>query len=571
MSNGASITTWTRLAGRSRRADMQPGMRAAVHDPLWLLARQRQLGAFRGEDAPTPVGVAVTIARTQLTRYRPGSPTSNVTARDYDASVPLEALVEREPPRFDAGANLRLAAEAGMRFAEFLADNGAAALADDYVQRYPIDPAGADADPETKRFLQLLALRVADGNKLYSAFHPPGTAAGAVVVPAVPDATGFPGVAQAATDWSAWYETLVSTSTADDNAWQRDRLEYACALAAPEDEGETMLAAREFGGGRLDWYAFDVASGSLGATTPAPVTADATVLATPVAFGGMPARRWFEFEDAVVNLARVDAGPPDLARMLLLEYTSLYGNDHFIIPMQLEVGSICRITSLVVTDNFGGRTRIAPASESAGAPTRLFELTGDDGSSAPFLFLAPTLANVLESAPVEEVRFLRDEMANLAWAVERTVESPTGRPVDRYEAYQAELRRNPPVPAAPQTSAPVTYRVQTRVPPHWIPLLPVSVAPGAHAVRLQLREMLDPDTGTPVTPQGVILDTAAGPLELYEEEVPRAGARVRRTYRLARWTDGSTHLWLARSKATGRGEGSSGLRFDAMDPTTRAT
>jgi hypothetical protein len=568
VSREPSITTWTRLAGRSRRADLQPGLFAAVHDPLWLLARQRQLGAFRGEDAPTPVGVAVEFERTKVTRYRPGGASSTAAARDYDASIPLETLVEREPARLDAGTSLRFAAEAGLRFADFLADNGAAALVDDYTQQYAIDAASANADAETKRFVQLVAGRIADGNKLYAAFHPAGTPPGAIVVPNVPDATGFPGVAQAATDWSAWYEALVSASAPAESAWQRDRLEYSFALATPEREGETVLAAREFGGGRLDWYAFEVASGSLGASGPLPTTTATTLLATPVAFGGMPARRWFEFEDAVVNLAKVDAGPPDLARMLLLEYTSLYGNDHFIIPVRLEVGGLCRITSLVVTDNFGGRTRVAHASASDGS-TRLFELTGE-GEVGPgrFLFLAPSLANVIEGAPVEEVRFIRDEMANVAWAVERVVEGPTGRPVDRYEAYQDELRRNPRVPGAVQTSAPLTYLVQTRVPPHWIPLLPVSVAPGAHAVRLQLREMLDPDTGAPIPPQGVLLDTADGVLEVFEEEVPRAGARVRRVYRFARWTDGSAHLWLGRRKSSGRGEGSSGLRFDAIEPMT---
>ena len=45
MSGEPSITTWTRLAGRSRRADMQPGLLAAVHDPLWALARYRNLMA----------------------------------------------------------------------------------------------------------------------------------------------------------------------------------------------------------------------------------------------------------------------------------------------------------------------------------------------------------------------------------------------------------------------------------------------------------------------------------------------------------------------------------------------
>jgi hypothetical protein len=93
---------------------------------------------------------------------------------------------------------------------------------------------------------------------------------------------------------------------------------------------------------------------------------------------------------------------------------------------------------------------------------------------------------------------------------------------------------------------------------------------GSHAIRLQLREMLDPESGAPIPPQGVLLDTTAGPLELYEEEVPRAGARVRRAYRATRWVDGSSHLWLARTKTTGRGEGSSGLRFDSLEPTERA-
>src|SRR4051812_41002317 len=104
------------------------------------------------------------------------------------------------------------------------------------------------------------------------------------------------------------------------------------------------------------------------------------------------------------------------------------------------------------------------------------------------------------------------------------------------------------------------------VPPHWIPLLPVSVSAGAHAVRLQLREMLAPETGAPIPPQSVLLDTSGGPLELYEEEVPRVGARVRRVYRWTRWTDGSGHVWLARIKTAGRREGSSGLRFDTIDP-----
>ena len=53
-------------------------------------------------------------------------------------------------------------------------------------------------------------------------------------------------------------------------------------------------------------------------------------------------------------------------------------------------------------------------------------------------------------------------------------------------------------------------------------------------------------------------------LNICEEEVPREGARVTRSYQLARWLDGSTHLWMGRRKQVGRGEGSSGLRFDSV-------
>ena len=53
---------------------------------------------------------------------------------------------------------------------------------------------------------------------------------------------------------------------------------------------------------------------------------------------------------------------------------------------------------------------------------------------------------------------------------------------------------------------------------------------------------------------------------IFEEEVPREGVRISRTIMRARWIDGSTHLWIARRKSIGTGEGSSGLRFDLAVP-----
>jgi hypothetical protein len=63
---------------------------------------------------------------------------------------------------------------------------------------------------------------------------------------------------------------------------------------------------------------------------------------------------------------------------------------------------------------------------------------------------------------------------------------------------------------------------------------------------------------------GQLLDPT--PLNLHEEEVAREGVRVRRVPALIRAADGRCVRWIARRVSVGRGEGSSGLAFDAAAP-----
>jgi len=51
---------------------------------------------------------------------------------------------------------------------------------------------------------------------------------------------------------------------------------------------------------------------------------------------------------------------------------------------------------------------------------------------------------------------------------------------------------------------------------------------------------------------------------VFDEEVPRAGARLMQAFERTRWTDGRVFTWLRVRKQTGRGEGSSGLVFDEL-------
>jgi hypothetical protein len=345
-----------------------------------------------------------------------------------------------------------------------------------------------------------------------------------------------------------------------------------------------VLTAPEYFGGHLDWSSF-VANPTLALGAQGEVaSATSSFIPTPVSFRGMPSPRLWELEDARVNFGRIEASPQDLARLLLVEFALVYGNDWFVVPVEVEVGTLCQIGSLIVTNTFGERMLISHSLEVDGSqtPWRMYGLSTDPRLAAgsqvseaaakfqDIFFLPPVLGVTLEGDLLEEVLLLRDEMANLAWAVERIVESPTNSPLDRFEAYQERRHReeqtssSDPGPVPNSTTLP-SYRLGTTVPDYWIPLLPVRDGTAIRLKRGQLPSTASGDSGGTNTPQGLILDPAHD-LLLPDEEVPREGARVTRCFQYTRWIDGGSHLWIGRRKQPGRGEGSSGLRFDIVEP-----
>jgi hypothetical protein len=126
--------------------------------------------------------------------------------------------------------------------------------------------------------------------------------------------------------------------------------------------------------------------------------------------------------------------------------------------------------------------------------------------------------------------------------------------------------------------AQIVYRLMTPVLEHWIPFVAVPVPgrpAGSFLVELERRPLvrfLEDGTTQLVHPRGVILradplsDMDTDRLRVAEEEVPRDGVVITRSYQLARTEDGRTVLWIGRRKRTGRGEGASGLRFDTALP-----
>ena len=551
-----------------RDNDISNGLAARVHDPLWLLCRQWQFGEFRGEDAGSIAVVNARVATHRLDKWRAGE----TDWRPYDPrSQPLERLVEEEPA--DAARDPKLRQEGGIRLARLLAKAGIAASA--WVRRYGF--AETDDERAAQGLSALIRARIGDGAKIAVGLRRlsgPSTTSDEANALELTAAERVPAVG-VALEWLRWWDDRASRTDHEGvdvgrqpAAWDDRRLEHSFAARAT-GLASTDLHAVEYDGGRLDWWSLDAIQPIDDANpAAAPVTLTLRGIPAPATFGGMPTARFWEMEDARIDFGSVDAAPHDLGRLMMLSYATVYGNDWYVVPVRLPIGALCRVEDFTVRDVFGGQEAIGPVGVDS-QEFHLFALTDtrEPSGASPWFLLAPALPGSLESPPIESVLVARDEMANLAWAIEQRIEDTAGAPLDRYDTMRRPERREP--------AAMPAYHVDTPVPAFWFPVAPEQLD-DRESVRLRLIPLSRRDAAAPggvskVLPLGVILAgvrTAAG-FWLHEEEVPRSGIGISRSHQRARWHDGSVHAWTTRRKGSGTGESSSGLRFDSVDKPGR--
>jgi hypothetical protein len=594
-----SITTWNRLEARPRSQNFERALRAEIRDALWMLTKQWQMGEFRGSDAGSPVFAKLLLATTRLTKYRP----AGGTAQLFDSSIPLETKVEPRPVSLHRqqrilALDLRLVM--ARQWFALIAD--VAEYRDAFKAAYPIampDPTQSQevdvcSHPETWDTFAALTGRAMDGGALLEHLlaDPSHHAYDGVAGVAAADHAALDDRAQRFLEWSARFLTQPSSSA--DDAWVPNHLDYQFAVSAPLPDGsEKVYVANDYASGRLDWYSLDLDQSiaaldkvSGAQVTGLPPDAPFTTIPIPVSFSGMPNTRWWAFEDHATNFGDIDASTTDLAKLLFMEFALVYSNDWFVIPCTLPSGALAQVRGMAVSNVFGERLWIEAAdqgSENAWGRWSMFTINlrsapAGRSSADTTLLLLPTVARAQFGPTEEEVFLIRDEVADMAWAVEKTVPLASG--ISRPGSEVAKQTFNylqsliPGGGAPPPLAAAVQYQAMNSVPENWIPFIPVHVPNNNREVQLQRAAMPriligDPNPAQKVQPLTSLLRpgldvTPPRTYFVHEEEVPRAGVRLTQYYSRSRWTQGQVYTWLRVQKQTGRGEASSGLAFDQL-------
>ena len=234
VANINALLLWQRVEPSVLNDDIKGSLQGAIHDPLWLLSRQWQMGEFRGEDAGTAAfsqikAVSSPVQQIKLSHLKKTVP-YNIEEN------PINKIIESIPASF----NLNTRLEAGRMWQRMLLTAGKktewnAFRSNPLLQfklpefKYQLD------DPEITAFndggyehlFSLLSNgRMVDGKVLFEEFRkrkPSDFLSGA-----------NPEVDELGNRWMNWVQTRLGLEAV--GSWNNATLEYKVTLAAAMDD-----------------------------------------------------------------------------------------------------------------------------------------------------------------------------------------------------------------------------------------------------------------------------------------------------------------------------------------------
>ena len=579
-----------RLEGRARDPDNEDNLAMRTADPLWMLGRQWQFGEFIGEDNGSPIQISTNYHKRKASYYKvykvPDSkPIPLESESNEEVYLPLEVNIEAMTVIPD---DLRSRVRIGQQFKRilqrrFMIDE-VRTFTQQLLQQYPLQTP-AHSDDETMRFIRSTGSRAIDGAKLLQDIQDE-----------LLHNRGFSDLVPAGNELKAWFSHLYYQPHAEHtDAWNSKLLSHQFTLSAPGDSDADVvdLNVPDYQSGELDWYTFDNFKSSntrqLANDIENKTQESDSYFPVNLSFPAMPNRRLFSFEDNMIDLGNMDVDDADMIRIMLIDFALISGDDWYTIPLEMTLGEMCWIREIKVKDVFGVETLVKngidlPNGRKSG-PSLSYDkdadnkLTGLDmwdvfkirdqlitayNPKDHFLFLPPTVATRQESAPLEEVLFIRDEGANMVWGIERQLQNGLGKPVNGFDLHREVNGPFDPLESGDRNDFDhEIYRLATPVPTNWVPYIPRMEGTNLVLHRANLPSN-EPDELFRQIHQLSHL-TKHDLLAVYEEAIPRAGVRVRLTRQRIRWSDGKTYLWQGRTVLAGRGEGNSGLKFDQIN------
>lgn len=511
-----SVTAHLRLEPRQHERNLADGFAAGLHDPVWFLARQWQMGEHQGENATSPIWVDY-----RLRQRRVSSPDPRFDPTD----VPAEAIVESEVDDWwTMGRRVRI----GRRFA-------ATVTRADLLLRRPAPP--------------------------YEAFE------GAPDGLAVWLARAELGIAD-----DAFGEVVPPDSTP---CWDPERLLYDQDETTSFDAEGQPLTVRRHHGGHLDWHSVDAGPAAGAGGQPAGEVEEREAIPTPLGFPGAPNDRWWQIEDAEVDLGGFGPDSAHTATAVLTELLLSHSGDWFLLPVLAKAGHVVAVEDVVVRDCFD-RTYADTAYAGLQPPSgwSLFAndplVPGDGGGlAAEELVLWHVAELPLESAPVERVQLGRDEQSNVLWAVERTVDGRDvdQREVDGLDAEAAGFNDGPPQ-GDTRAAREYAYVPARGIGPWWTPYTMSEPGTPRRLVQTRLADLSLLHPVAMPAPVAAVLQPPAGAEKhvLAPLAVPSNGIEITRRWSLARDMHGEPVLWRQRQRGPLLAPPARTLRYDVMEP-----
>ncbi|MFM9985587.1 MAG: hypothetical protein ACKVOK_10175 [Flavobacteriales bacterium] len=615
---------WNRLEGEPRTENLDRALRAETYDATWMLSKQWQMGEFDAEDGGSAILARVAYSATSPSHFAAGKSEMLSAVQPDGFHFPSSVQKIRRKLNVQQRAHLGTCFLKLCKTYSSVTSSIITSLCSTYgfpeissvdENNWNINIADTKkhADKKLMQFTRMYKGRVPDGEAIYFGCG-------------IPD-TGFSSLITAlgVSDWNNLkneFQSMVTTlyphiSIADEaQNWNHEDLGFSFRMAYPV-ESDGGLSALQLGNdthdqGIADWNSADYMQ-TTAANLQNPIEEmdlgmykrqqAFSVIPVSARFKGMPSKRWWEMEDASIDLGKSGSEMNEAIKQIIAEFATVYSNDWMVLPFRRKELELVNIDGVLVKDVFGEYTYLSNALTGTDNDldtsafdwnmfhhtSRLTPTSTPANSAIQSLhscFVSGSSRMTVSGEELERIEFIRDEMDNRVWAIESLLAdavSGSRNGMELSDELQQFIDKLVPVSVGSESPYPLRYHLIDSISENYIPFIPVKTDPNIGTIpgrsialqRAWLPRRQSPEaTESRIRPRSQVLRHKLTDLDtpivgnsryvLKEELIPRSGLTLTDRYCYARDYKGKIHLWISRDIRTGTTANSGDLGYDRV-------